>query len=207
MARKPRVRPAPALGLAGVRGGHAEDVVPAALRAQLDQRMPDQSAIGQQRTVGRSQMGDDPVQQRSDHLPLPLLPRLVHRQHLPAHRQEPRVHQQPQIQHGRALVQRGRVEHEDQASIAPEGEAVADEAGPERDHEDLLVGQTAGQAAFDAGRRGGADADERLRNPRQARGARQHHTQDTEGQRFAAMPMHLRQEGPQLTRPLAPQPL
>jgi hypothetical protein len=137
----------------------------------------------------------------------PVPPCLVHRQHLPAHRQEPRVYQQPEIQHGRALVQRGRVEHEDQASIAPEGEAVADEAGPERDHDDLLVGQTAGQAAFDAGRRGRADADERLRHPRQARGARQHDAQDTEGQRFAAVSMHIGQKRAQLARPLAPQPL
>ena len=115
--------------------------------------------------------------------------------------------QQPQIQHGRALVQRRRVEHEDQASIAPEGEELAQQVRPQRQHGDLLIGQKARQAAFDAGRLGRADADQRLRDPGQARAPGQHDAQDTEGQRFTAMSMDLRQEGPQLTRPLAPQTL
>jgi hypothetical protein len=62
--------------------------MPATLRTQLDQRMPNQVAIGQQRAVGASQMWDDAVEQHADHVPLPRLPFLVHRQQLPTHGQE-----------------------------------------------------------------------------------------------------------------------
>ena len=138
--------------------------MPATLLTQLDQRMPDQSAIGQQRALGGSQVWDDAVEQRADHVPLALLPFLVDRQHLPAHRQQARMDQQAQIQHGRALVERRRIQHEDQASIAPEAQELAQQLGPQRDHGDLLIGQKARQAAFDAGRLGRADADQGLRD-------------------------------------------
>jgi hypothetical protein len=152
-------------------------------------------------------MGDDAIQQRADHVPLALLPLLVDRQDLPAHGQETRLDQQAEIPHARAVVQRRRVAHENQASIAPQAQELAEQAGPQRHHDDLLVGQQAGQAAFAAGGLGRADADERFRHPGQPRRACQHHAQDTEGQRFAAMPVQLGQKRPQVSRPLAPQPL
>ena len=181
--------------------------MPAALCTQVDQRMPDQSAIGQQRAVGGADVWNDAVEQRADHVPLPLLPFLVHWQQLPTDRQQARMDQQTQIQHGGALVECGGIQHEDQASIAPEAQELAQQVGPQRDHDDLLVGQKAGQAAFAAGRLGRADADERFRYPRQPRRAREHDAQDKQGQGLAAVPMHLRQKCPQLIRPLAPQTL
>ena len=94
-AGNPAACPAPTPRQAGVLRRQPEQVVPATLLTQLDQRMPHQSAIGQQRAIGRSQMGGDPVEQQADHVPLPLFPFLVHGQHLPAHRQEPRMDQGP----------------------------------------------------------------------------------------------------------------
>jgi hypothetical protein len=126
--------------------------------------MPDQSAIGQQRAVGGADVWDDAVEQRADHVPLPLLPFLVHRQPLPAHRQEPRRDQQAQIPHGGPLIQRRRVEHEDEALVPPKGEEVADQTRPDRQHMDLGVGQKARQASFDARRLGRTDAAQRLRD-------------------------------------------
>ena len=113
--------------------------------------------------------------------------------------------QQAQIQHGRTVVERGRIQHEDQAPIAPEGEERAEEMGPHREHGDLVVGQKARQAALDAGRLGGTDANERLRDSGQARCAGEHDAQDEEGQRFAAVPMHLGHHRTQVAPPLAPQ--
>jgi hypothetical protein len=179
--------------------------MPPTLRTQVDQRMPDEAAIGQQRALGGSQEGNDAVEQRADHLPLALFPGFVDRQDLPAHRQKAGMDQQPEIQHGRTLVQRRRIQHEDQAALAPEREKLAQQVSPQREHGDLLVRQKARQASFAAGRLGRADADEGLRDLGQARAPGQDHTQDIEGQRFTPMSMHLRQEGPQLTRPLAPQ--
>jgi hypothetical protein len=152
-------------------------------------------------------VGDNPVEERADHLPLALLPFLVHRQDLPADRQEAGMDQQTQIQHGRAVVQRRRVEHKDQASSTPEAQERAEQLRPQREHHDLLIGQKPGQAAFDAGRFGGADADERLSDPRQARRASECDAQHTESQRFAAVSMERGQKRPQLRRPLAPQTL
>ena len=180
--------------------------MPATGLTHLDQWMPDEPAIGQQRAVGAAQVRDDAVEQRADDIPLALLPGLVHGQHLPTHRQQARMHQHAEIEHGRALVQRRRVEHEDQASITPEPQELPEQLGPHRDHRELLVGQQARETAFAARRLGGADADEGLCYLGQARGASQHDAQDEEGQRFAAVSMHFRQAGPQLARPLAPEP-
>jgi hypothetical protein len=181
--------------------------MPPTLRAQVDQRMPDEAAIGQQRALGGADVWNDAVEQHADHLPLPLFPFLVHRQHLPTDRHETRMDQQAPIQHDRAVAHRGRVEHEDQASIAPKAQELAQQVGPQRDDGDLLIGQQARQAALAAGRLGRADANQRFRHPGPPRRARQHDAQDKQGQGLAAAPMHLRQEGPQLTRPLAPQTL
>jgi hypothetical protein len=62
--------------------------MPSTLLTQVDQRMADESAIGEERAVSVSQERDDPIQERRDEVPLALVPRVMHRQHLPAHGQE-----------------------------------------------------------------------------------------------------------------------
>jgi len=205
--RNPALRATPACGLAGVCSRQTEHVMPPTLRTQVDQRMSDEAAIGQQRARGGADVWNDAVEQHADHLPLPLFPFLVHGQRLPTDRHEARRDPPTQIQHGRAVAHRRRVEHEDQASIAPEAQELAQQVGPQRDDGDLLMGQKPRQAALAAGRLGRADADKRFRPPGQPRRARQHDAQDKKCQGLAAAPRRLRHEGPQLTRPLAPQTL
>jgi hypothetical protein len=173
-ARDPAACPVPTRGRAGVRRRQAEHGMPAALLTQVHQPMPHQPAIGQPRAVGGSQMGDDAVQQRADHVPLALLPLLLHRQDLPADWHEAGMEQQPAIPHGRTVVQRRCIQHEDQAALAPAGEELAQPVRPQRKYGDLLVRQKTGEAAFAARRLGRADAAQGLRDPGQPRAPSQH---------------------------------
>jgi hypothetical protein len=73
---------------AGVVSRQTEDIMPSTLLTQVDQRMADESAVSKERAVSVSQERDDPIQERRDEVPLALVPRVMHRQHLPAHGQE-----------------------------------------------------------------------------------------------------------------------
>lgn len=115
------------------------------------------------------------------------------------------MHEQAQRHHAGSLIQRCQIQHKDQAAILKEAQQVSQEAGPDGRHDDLLIGEEAREPAFDAGGFGGADAEQVLRHHRQAGLAGKHETEDKEGERFAAMAMHLWQELVDLSRPLAPE--
>jgi hypothetical protein len=104
------------------------------------------------------------------------------------------MHEQSQIHDAGPLIQRCQIQHKDQAAISKEEQQVSQEAGPDGRHDDLFIGEEAREPAFDAGGFGGADAEQFLSNQRQASLARKHESKDKEGERFAAMAMHLWQE-------------
>jgi hypothetical protein len=181
--------------------------MPPTRRTPVDPWMADEAASGPQRALGGADVGNDAVAQHTDHLPLPLFPCLVHGQPRPTDRHAAPMAQPTHRQHGRAVAHRRRVEHEDQAALAPEAPERAQPGGPQRDDGARLMGQQPRQAALAAGRLGRADAAKRFRHPGQPRRARQHDAHDNQCPGLAALPMHLRQDGPQLPRPLAPQTL
>lgn len=64
----------------------AQQVMPASGSAQLDQGQARQATVGQERTVGLAQGGDDAIKQDADDGPWPFFPGLLERHDLPTHR-------------------------------------------------------------------------------------------------------------------------
>jgi hypothetical protein len=205
-------------GSAGVVSRQTEDRVPVALPAEPDQRMADESTLSEERAVSVAQERDDPIQERRDEVPRALVPRVMHRSctgntcQLTGRRPEwtssPR---DSTVARSSSVVASSRKpagsQQEDEAWVPPQGEEVADQTRPDRQHTDLGVGQQARQAPLDARRGRGAQATKRLRDSGQTRRSGQDDAQDEEGERLTPVAMQCRQHGPQLVEPLAPQPL
>jgi hypothetical protein len=104
------------------------------------------------------------------------------------------MHQQAQIHDASPVIQRRQIQHKDQAALSKEKHQVSQEAVPDRHHGNLPIGEEARETALDTGGFGGADAEQFLRDQRQASLAGKHEAEDQEGERFAAMAMHLWQE-------------
>ena len=104
------------------------------------------------------------------------------------------MHKQAQIHDASPVIQRRQIQHKDQATISKEEQQVSQEAVPDRHHGNLPIREEACETALDTGGFGGADAEQFLRNQRQASLAGKHEAEDKEGEAFGAVAMHLWQE-------------
>lgn len=174
--------------------GEPQQIMPPSSLAQLHQRQSGQATIRDQRTLRLAQMRQDAIQQGSYDSPLSFLPGLLERHYLPTDWEEPRMHEQSPIHDAGPVIQGRQIEDKGQATISKEEQEVCQEAGPDRRHDNLCIREEAREPTFDTGGFGGTDAQEFLRNHRQASLTGKHEAEDKESERFATMTMHLWQE-------------
>jgi hypothetical protein len=79
----------PTLSSGGMVAGEAQQRMPLACLAQVDEWESGQPTIRQEGTLSRAQVRNHAVQHGSDNGPLPLLPGFLQRHHRPTHRQQP----------------------------------------------------------------------------------------------------------------------